>query len=300
MIKCPPDSIGCKMDRYVNINFVYDADAALAAISEPEPIKTTTNTRVNTKIVSKFYNESLYFEKLKKSDEFIFDKFSEKIRYFHPGFHSTTPEGLNSRLTFLQQCTRQGATNEKQGANNLAFGRAPICILKIGDFYNTKIVIDNVSFDYEPLVWDLNPEGIGVQPMIANVQMSFKFIGGESLQGPINKLQNALSFNFFANTQTYDTRADYLSEERGQVVNDKGELEDEPLSKGDMYIKNGSSAILNEEIIKSSNVESVVIEGDQEKENEKVNSGKVINKVDTTSGSTSGSTSGYTNLDIWI
>jgi len=292
MKKCPPDTIGCKLDRYVNVTFVYDADAALAGISEPEPIKTTTKTRVNTKIINKFYNESLYFDKLKKNDDFIFDKFSQKIKYFHPAFHSTTPEGLNSRLTFLQQCTRQGATNEAQGANNLAFGRAPICILKIGDFYNTKIVIDNVSFDYEPLVWDLNPEGIGVQPMIANVQMSFKFIGGESLQGPINKLQNALSFNFFANTQTYDNRADYLSEQRGQVTNSKGELEDEPLSKGGMYLKNGSSAILNEEIIRTSVIESVVIEGDQVAVNEKVNSGKIVSTVANTS------VNGYSNFDI--
>jgi bacteriorhodopsin len=28
---------------------------------------------------------------------------------------------------------------------------------------------------YEPLVWDLNPEGIGVQPMIAVVDITFKF-----------------------------------------------------------------------------------------------------------------------------
>jgi hypothetical protein len=32
--------------------------------------------------------------------------------------------------------------------------------------------------------------------------------------GPMNKLQNALSFNYFANTQVYDPRADYLSKKR--------------------------------------------------------------------------------------
>ncbi len=133
------------------------------------------------------------------------------MKYFHPAFHSTTPEGLNSRLTFLLQCTRQGRTLEDQGANNLAFGRPPVCILRIGDFYNTKIIIDNIGITYEPLVWDLNPEGIGVQPMIANVDISFKFIGGSSLMGPINKLQNALSFNYFANSRVYDPRADYIA-----------------------------------------------------------------------------------------
>lgn len=49
--------------------------------------------------------------------------------------------------------------------------------------------------------------------MIANINMSFKFIGASSLYGPINKLQNALSFNYFANTHVYDPRADYISRE---------------------------------------------------------------------------------------
>jgi hypothetical protein len=154
---------------------------------------------------------------LTDADSFVFDKFREKIKYFHPAFHSTTPEGLNSRLTFLHQCTRQGPTLEAQGANNLAFGRAPVCILRIGDFYNTKIIIDNISIEYDPLVWDLNSEGIGVQPMIANVSMSFKFIGASSLVGPINKLQNALSFNYYANTQVYDPRADYIAKVPAEV-----------------------------------------------------------------------------------
>jgi hypothetical protein len=129
-----------------------------------------------------------------------------------------TPEGLNSRLTFLLQCTRQGPTSEDIGANNLAFGRPPICILRIGDFYHTKIVIDSINISYEPLIWDLNPEGIGVQPMLANVDMSFSFIGGSSLMGPINKLQNALSFNYFANTHVYDPRADYIAKKSGISV----------------------------------------------------------------------------------
>jgi hypothetical protein len=90
--------------------------------------------------------------------------------------------------------------------------------LRIGDFYNTKIIMENVNIDYEPLVWDLNPEGIGVQPMIANVDISFKFLGGSSLFGPINKLQNALSFNYFANTHVYDPRADYIAKKAGVSV----------------------------------------------------------------------------------
>jgi len=162
-------------------------------------------------IKSRFIDECSYFEKMEQDSPFIYDRISEKISFFHPAFHSTTPEGFNSRLNFLMQCTRQGPTpNTTNDPTNLAFGKAPVCILRLGDFYNTKIVIDNVDLSFDPLVWDLNPEGVGVQPMIANVMLSFKFIGGSSLSGPINRLQNAVSFNYFANTEIYDTRSDYI------------------------------------------------------------------------------------------
>jgi hypothetical protein len=207
------DSEDCKHNRFVQINFEVDYNL----LSDKKDL-TVKKTARKTTIKNPFYGECGFFEKLKQDDDFVFDKFREKIKYFHPAFHSTTPEGLNARLTFLLQCTRQGPTLDEQGANNLAFGRPPVCILRIGDFYNTKIIIDSVSFDYEPLVWDLNPEGIGVQPMIANVNMSFKFIGGSTLLGPINKLQNALSFNYFANTHVYDVRADYLSKIKNPIT----------------------------------------------------------------------------------
>jgi hypothetical protein len=208
------DKSPCKKDRRAEISFRFDNELAASDIKLPDVDVTDKPRKYNEKITDRFYNETLYFDQLTDAEPLVFDSFREKIRYFHPAFHSTTPEGLNSRLTFLLQCTRQGPTYESQGPNNLAFGRPPVCILRIGDFYNTKIVMDSVNIDYEPLVWDLNPEGIGVQPMIANVTISFKFLGGSSLMGPINKLQNALSFNYFANTQVYDARADYISKDR--------------------------------------------------------------------------------------
>jgi hypothetical protein len=203
----------CKKDRRAEITFEWDEELAKKEIKLPD-LKVVDGTRNYTKKITDRYNETLYFDQLTDADPLVFDSFREKIKYFHPAFHSTSPEGLNSRLTFLLQCTRQGPTSETQGPNNLAFGRPPVCILRIGDFYNTKIIMDSVNIDYDPLVWDLNPEGIGVQPMIANVTISFKFLGGSSLMGPINKLQNALSFNYFANTQVYDARADYISKNK--------------------------------------------------------------------------------------
>ena len=260
------DSLPCKKDRYASVKAVFSEELALSETEEPKPIIRTETKTLNVKIKNRFYTECGYFEQLTDIDPLVFDRFRDKIRYFHPAFHSTTPEGLNSRLTFLLQCTRQGRTLEKQGANNLAFGRPPVCILRIGDFYNTKIVMDSVNIDYEPLVWDLNPEGIGVQPMIANVTISFKFLGGSTLMGPINKLQNALSFNYFANTQVYDPRADYIAskpkitsveadpnEENGMIVNVSKTLKDYYIQDGITNMNNPerTETIVNESVTNS-------------------------------------------------
>jgi hypothetical protein len=207
------DKYPCKEDRYVEVKFVVDPN--LKTLENPKTPETNTpenNKQLNVS-PSRFYSECDYFKKLSDTDPIAYNSIKDKIIYFQPAFHSTTPEGFNARLNFLQQCMRQGPT-EGGGAtnnpNNLAFGRPPVCILRIGDFYHTKIIIENLNFTFEPLVWDLNPEGVGVQPMICNVDMSFSFIGGSSLKGPINKLQNAVSFNYFANTEIYDPRADEI------------------------------------------------------------------------------------------
>jgi len=165
---------------------------------------------------TKLLNECDYFEILKKTDPFAYTSISDKVKYFQPAFHAITPEGLNSRLTFLNQCTRPGNTipviNEQGQQDtststfNTNFGTPPVLVLRIGDFYNTKAIPDTLSISYENL--DINPEGIGLQPMIAKVTLGVKLIGGSGLKGPIDRLQNALSFNFYANTEMYDERAD--------------------------------------------------------------------------------------------
>lgn len=158
--------------------------------------------------------ENNWFNELSPDQSITFKYLAEKIQYFHPAFHSTSPEGFNSRLTFLQQCVRQGPsiTENSSNSGNLAFGRPPVCILRIGDFYNTKIIIDSLGITYDNNTWDLNPDGIGVQPMIATITLGIKFIGGSSLTGPINKLQNAVSFNFFANTEVYESRSNFWAD----------------------------------------------------------------------------------------
>ena len=188
-------------------------------VPQRDPVTTTeTSIRegVTKKILRKLLSECDYFESITDDTSFLFEGIKEKIKYFSPTFHAITPEGLNSRLTFLQQCLRPGNTIPTIGpdgkplendAQNTSFGSPPICVLRVGDFFHTKIAINQMSIRYEPLQLDLNPEGIGVQPMLADVSLSFYFIGGHGLKEPVAQLQNALSFNYYANTEVYDERA---------------------------------------------------------------------------------------------
>lgn len=185
------------------------------------PLSTITNTPseqwgVDVNTSCNPLNEFLYFKRMEQTDPIFFDTIKEKIQYFDPAFHSITPVGFNNRLNFLEQCARQGPSiNNSQdlsgnfiSANsNLAFGRPPISILRIGDFYHTRIAVETVDISYEPFLWDMNPEGIGVQPMICDVTINFKYLGGSSLSGPITQLQNAISNNYFANVEFYNTQA---------------------------------------------------------------------------------------------
>jgi hypothetical protein len=165
---------------------------------------------------------------IKEETPMVFDNLKDKLQFFDPAFHSMTPEGLNSRLTFLQQCMRPGesiptiktvngqSVVQYDVAVNTAFGAPPILILRVGDFFNTKIAPNSLSITYENL--DINPEGIGVQPMIANVTLGFNMLGGAGLKEPVDKLQNALSFNYYANTEMYDERADATDIESSQAL----------------------------------------------------------------------------------
>lgn len=186
---------------------------------------------ITKRVLRALLSECDYFETIKSETPMVYDNLKDKLKFFQPAFHSMTPEGLNSRLTFLQQCMRPGdtiptikdvnGTQELQynNATNTSFGAPPVLILRIGDFYNTKIIPESLSISYEQL--DINPEGIGVQPMIATVQMGFKFVGGSGLKESIDKLQNALTFNYYANTEIWDDRADVTANEEFLKVLDK-------------------------------------------------------------------------------
>jgi hypothetical protein len=215
---------------------------------DPEPIDPVETINLIDNLI---IDEGPYFDFIDANYPNYFKTISEKIRYFHAGFHSITPEGFNSRLTFLNQCMRQGPSiydknTTKDGVEvgvqpqNLSFGRPPICILRIGDFFHTKVAINTLSITYDGPKWDTNPEGIGVQPMIATVSLSIDLIGGHSLVGPINRLQNAVSFNYYANTEMYDVRSDTIEDGKIKDGVKLGQLKERLIGKNDVKTIYGS------------------------------------------------------------
>lgn len=219
-----------KEKRYVKVTIKYDKPEIINLFANKERIETNNRRKFNGNNVAtanitnsgsadnKYYSEFDYFADIAKKQDFAYESIKDKVTYFNPAYHSLTPEGFNERLNFLHQCTRQGHTientnkennNKFKTAGNLAFGRPPICVLRIGDFINTKIIIDSLTIQYDNrgIQWDLNHDGIGVQPMYAKVNMGIKIIGGQSLEGPVANLNNAVSFNYYANTGVYDKRA---------------------------------------------------------------------------------------------
>ena len=190
-----------------------DVDELNKQISEKEKLLNEQKTPKNDTTFNNIFNERKEFKsELKHGFNDI------KDNYYAPIFHSQTPEDFHKRLTFLQQCVRQGSavtyksvtdnTNVLK-ARNSVFGRQPICILRVGDFFFTKVVIESVNVDYTETTWDMNPEGFGMQPMLAKVTLNMKVIGGQSLKGPIDALQNAVSYNYYANS-TYTANGRYI------------------------------------------------------------------------------------------
>lgn len=207
-----------KKGRYARSKIVIGADDELqkSINDKKENDEDLTKEELESEMrrYKRYDNEKLFFEMLQENDSVAYKRLVDKVKYFSPAFHSTTPEGFNARLTFLHQCTRQGPTvtssdiSGSTTASNLAFGRAPFCILRLGDFLNTKIAINSISINYPDNQWDINPDGIGMQYMMAKVQMNIDIIGGSDISAPIKRLQNAVTFNYYANTSIYDNRSD--------------------------------------------------------------------------------------------
>lgn len=223
---------GAAEDEIQNINAAIDGDDNFVDNENTDQNVNDILNQLSDSIKEKIFKDNCeYFKYLELNEPMAQNTISEQIEYFRPAFHSYTPQNFNERLTFLQQCMRS-ANSISLGQNsspNIYYGYQPFVYISIGDFFKTKAIIRSLSIDYNAydLTWDLNPESnAGVEPMFAKVTISFDVIGGQSMSGAISRLQTALSYNFYANTEMYDSRSDTLIFDRGDDGRERAEILD--------------------------------------------------------------------------
>lgn len=161
------------------------------------------DTRDNEESVDTLNDKQILKDEYNSNDNI--DTFSKIKDYrYQNGLITYTPYELYKRLTFLNQCTRQGRTleTESNGSfSNAVFGKPPIIVFRLGDMYNTRAIITSITFDFEnELPWDINPEGFGIQKMGCRIAMSMNLIGGSSINGPKEHILNGESRRYYANS----------------------------------------------------------------------------------------------------
>jgi len=178
---------------------------------------------------------TLGFEELKKENKFPTG--FEKLNVFTPSFNSQTPFDFTKRYVFLHQLTRPSRLRNNGEIDNTVFGRMPVFILRYGDFLHTKAIARSINFDITESTWDLNPEGMGAIPLMCTVTMDLTLLGGQSLAGPIDRIQTASDSSFIANTSfnsgRYYKNVRFASsrKEEGYQYKGKGSGEDKKESK---------------------------------------------------------------------
>jgi len=143
-------------------------------------------------------NLNLEFQNLDENTKFPTG--FEKLNVFSPVFNSQTPFDFTKRYTFLHQLTRPSKLKNLTTIDNTVFGRMPVFVIRYGDFIYSKAIAKSINFDITDSTWDLNPEGMGAIPLYCNVTMDLTLLGGQSLAGPIDRIQTANDSNFIANS----------------------------------------------------------------------------------------------------
>jgi len=195
-----------------NIKSDFDDTGTITTVTTSN-ITTNTETIVNDKVLeTEYFNKG--YDYIDYTSEYLSNKFVKNNAFetihekeIRPVFHSQTPYDLVKRYIFLHQLTRpfskeevknaDGTTKQLMGSNSI-FGRMPVIVLRIGDFLNTKALVNSLSFSFDDSTWDFNPEGMGAIPMFCKVSMDLTFVGGQSLESPIDILQTANDYNFIA------------------------------------------------------------------------------------------------------
>ena len=90
---------------------------------------------------------------------------------FIPSYFSGSKVDFVNKMDFLQKTTRPARS---AGGTGFMFTVPPVCHIKLGDWFDWDVIIENVSCDYTDATWALDGK---VQPMFATVDLSFKIVG---------------------------------------------------------------------------------------------------------------------------
>jgi len=99
---------------------------------------------------------------------------------FQPAYFSGSLVDFKKRMTFLERLVRPARNT---GTVGFSFTKAPVCHLRLGDWYDHDVIISDVSFDYGDAVWTIGSRT--VQPMLAKVTIAFDIVGPAGSEGGI-------------------------------------------------------------------------------------------------------------------
>jgi hypothetical protein len=111
---------------------------------------------------------------------------------FQPAFFSGDKVDFVTKMDFLGKLTRPSSAKSNSG---FSFTRPPVCHIKLGDWWDSDIIIDSVSFNMTNAPWTL--DGGRVQPMWATVSINFKFVGSYGSSNGLPVLSDDVS-GFYA------------------------------------------------------------------------------------------------------
>lgn len=118
---------------------------------------------------------------------------------FQPAYFSGSKVDFKARMEFLARMTRPA---KHSGDIGFSFTTPPVCHLTLGNWIDHDIIVNSISYDYTDAPWTFDNTQAGtVQPMWANVSISFNIIGPAG--GGTGVPLTSSDIGFFGNKTTY-------------------------------------------------------------------------------------------------
>lgn len=96
----------------------------------------------------------------------------KKDLLFQPAFFSGDKVDFLNRMEFIAKLTKPSRNTSGEG---ISFINPPVCHVHLGDWINTDVIIDSVSYNYDDSPWTFDDGR--TQPMYATITLSFSIIG---------------------------------------------------------------------------------------------------------------------------